>query len=79
MPTGDCEDRSLNMVELQPLSPEQKSPERYRLMEEDEDEGVVSSLFLFYKMFIAPVYDFLEEPEVIIVPDRRCIKFLLLP
>ena len=74
LPTGDCEDRSLNMVELQPLSPEQKSPERYRLVEEDEDEGVVSSLSLCYKMFIARVYDFLEEPEVIIVPDRRLYK-----
>ncbi|RMX43111.1 hypothetical protein pdam_00006902 [Pocillopora damicornis] len=26
-------------------------------------------------MFIAPVYDLLEEPEVIIVPDRRLYKF----
>ena len=78
LPTGDCEDRSLNMVELQPLSPEQKSPERYRLVEEDEDEDedeeVVSSLSLCYKMFIAPVNYFLEEPEVIIVPDRRLYK-----
>ena len=34
----DCEDRSLNMVELQPLFPEQKSSARLRLMEEDEDK-----------------------------------------
>ena len=79
-PIEDCEDRSLNMVELQPLSPEQKSSEKLRLLEEDEDEDedkderVISSLSLCYKMFIAPVYDLLEEPEVIIVPDRRLYK-----
>ena len=61
---------------LQPLSPEQKSSARLRLVEEheDENEGVISSLSLCYKMFIAPVYDLLEEPEVIIVPDRSLYK-----
>ena len=61
---------------LQPLSPGQKSSARLRLVEEheDENEGVISSLSLCYKMFIAPVYDLLEEPEVIIVPDRRLYK-----
>ena len=72
LPIEDCEDRSLNMVELQPLSPEKKSSARLRLLEEDEE--VISSLSLCYKMFIAPVYDLLEEPEVIIVPDRRLYK-----
>ena len=82
LPIEDCEDRSLNMVELQPLSPQQKSSARLRLVEEDEDEDededenekVISSLSLCYKMFIAPVYDLLEEPEVIIVPDRSLYK-----
>ena len=61
---------------LQPLSPEQKSSARLRLVEEheDENEGVISSLSLCYKMFIAPVYNLLEEPEVIIVPDRCLYK-----
>ena len=61
---------------LQPLSLGQKSSARLRLVEEHEDknEGVISSLSLCYKMFIAPVYDLLEEPEVIIVPDRRLYK-----
>ena len=72
LPIEDCEDRSLNMVELQPLSPEKKSSARLRLVEEDEE--VISSLSLCYKMFIAPVYDLLDEPEVIIVPDRRLYK-----
>ena len=78
LPTKDCEDRSLNTIKLQPLSPAQKSSARLRLVEEDEDEDedekVISSLSLCYKMFIAPVYDLLDEPEVIIVPDRRLYK-----
>ena len=78
LPTKDCEDRSLNMVKLRPLSPAQKSSARLLLVEddedEDEDEKVISGLFLCYKMFIAPVYDLLEEPEVIIVPDRSLYK-----
>ena len=74
LPIEDCEDRSLNVVESQPLSPEQKSSARLRLLEEGEDEEVISSLSLCYKMFIAPVYDLLEEPEVIIVPDRSLYK-----
>ena len=44
--TEDCEDRSLNMIKLHPVSPEQKSSARLRLMEEDEDEKVISSLYL---------------------------------
>ena len=78
LPTKDCEDRSLNTIKLEPLSPAQKSAARLRLVEEDEDEDedekVISSLYLCYKMFIAPVYDLLDEPEVIIVPDRRLYK-----
>ena len=74
LPIEDCEDRSLNMIELQPLSPEKKSSARLRLVEEDEDKEVISRLSLYYKMFISPVYDLLEEPEVIIVPDRCLYK-----
>ena len=73
LPTEDCEDRSLNVVELQPLSPEQKCSPRLRLLEE-EDKEFISSLSMCYKMFIAPVYDLLEEAEVIIVPDRSLYK-----
>ena len=74
LPTKDCEDRSLNTINVQPLSPAQKSSARLRLVEEDEDKEVISSLSLCYKIFIAPVYDLLEEPEVIIVPDRSLYK-----
>ena len=43
-------------------------------MEKHEEDGVVSSLSLCYKLFIVPVYDLLQEPEVIIVPDRNLYK-----
>ncbi|XP_022807939.1 tetratricopeptide repeat protein 28-like [Stylophora pistillata] len=72
LPIGDCEDRSLNMIESQPLIPKQKSSGRVRLVEEEKD--IISSLSLCYKIFIAPVYDLLEEPEVISVPDRILYK-----
>ena len=76
LPTKDCEDRSLNTIKLQPLSPAQKSSARLRLVEEDEDkdEEVISSLSLCYKRFITPVYDLLEEPEINIGPDRSLYK-----
>ena len=74
LPIKDCEDRSLNTINVQPLSPAQKSSARLRLVEEDEDKEVISSLSLCYKIFIAPVYDLLEGPEVIIVPDRSLYK-----
>ncbi|CAH3147244.1 unnamed protein product [Pocillopora meandrina] len=74
LPTKDCEDRSLNTINVQPLSPAQKSSGRLRLVEEDEDKEVISSLPLCYKIFIAPVYDLLEGAEVIIVPDRSLYK-----
>ena len=72
LPIEDCEDRSLNMIKFQPLSPEQKSSARLRLVVEDEE--VISSLSLCYTLFIAPVYDLFDEPEVIIVPDSSLYK-----
>ena len=56
------------------ILPIEDCEDRSRLVEEGEDEEVISSLSLCYKMFIAPVYDLLEEPEVIIVPDRSLYK-----
>ena len=53
LPTKDCEDQSLNTIELQPLSPSQKRSARLRLVEEDEDEDekVISSLSLGYSHY----------------------------
>ena len=63
LPEEDCEDRSLNDV---------KSLRALRLFEEeDEENGNSESRFsLYYRMLINPVADLLEEPELIVAPDR---------
>ena len=72
LPEEDCEDRSLNDVEIKKNSCQEESPATLRLVEDDDEESkkTESSLSLCYRMLIAPVADFLEEPEIIIVPDR---------
>ena len=59
----ESEDRSLNDAE------NLAAP---RLIEEDDEEILNSEwdLSLYYRMLISPVADLLEEPEIIIVPDR---------
>ena len=59
----ECEDRCLNDVE---------SLAAPRLIEEDDEEIQNSewNLSLYYKILISPVTDLLEEPEIIVVPDR---------
>ena len=55
LPIDDCEDRSLNTVAGIAISlPERKTSARLRLVEEDEDDGCISSLSLCYKMFFFP-------------------------
>ena len=77
LPEGKCEDRSLfNIVKPQRNSDEIESLADLRLVEEDDEEvmDLKSSLSLCYKSIIAPVADFLEEREVIIVPHRSLYK-----
>ena len=59
----ECEDRSLNYLE---------SFAALRLVEVDDEESQNSEwdLSLYYRMLISPVADLLEEPEIIVVPDR---------
>jgi len=71
-----CEDRSLFPSEnegdlTQPLHQKQ-SLTGYRLVEEDEevDQETEPTLSLYYQLIIAPVADELDEPEIIVVPDR---------
>ena len=45
-----------------------------RLMGEDENQPPVCTAACVYKMIIAPVADYLKEPEIIIVPDRYLYK-----
>ena len=78
-PEEKCEDRALFPLDIysctkQELSQEdsQASP---RLVEEDEhQEDAPPSISQCYKMIIAPVADLLDEPEIIIVPDRVLYK-----
>ena len=45
-----------------------------RLMLEDENQPPERTPACIYKMIIAPVADYLDEPEIIIVPDRLVYK-----
>ena len=74
LPQGHSEDRSLFQVNCSKLTvqkPQEESP-AFRLIEEDteEDQEPEPSLSLYYKLLITPVADLLDEPEIIIVPDR---------
>lgn len=74
LPQESCEDRSLSCATFQ-QSPQDadEDPRVVRLLEEDkEEEGKEPepSLSLYYQLIIAPVVDLLDEPEVIIVPER---------
>ena len=65
LPTDNYEDRSLNDELVLKLSGDVKrSPPSH-----DETEDMKTCLRLFHKIIIAPVADFLKEPEIIIVPD----------
>ncbi|XP_078369084.1 tetratricopeptide repeat protein 28-like [Oculina patagonica] len=72
LPEEICEDRSLNFIEPKLKSFQEESLAALRLVEEDDEEiqNSESSLSLCYRMLIAPVADLLDEPEIIIVPDR---------
>ena len=72
---GHCEDRSLFLVNSsQPTrkTSHEGSTAAYRIVENDDKDNFEPdpSLSLYYKLIIAPVADLLEEPEIIIVPDR---------
>ena len=74
-----CEDRSLSFLKAsestrQPA--EEGSLVVYRLVEKEEEENLepLPTLAERYKMIIAPVADFLDQPELLIVPDRVLYK-----
>ena len=72
LPEEDCEDRSLNDIESKRKSCQEESHSAWRLVEDDDEESqnAESSRSLCYRMLIAPVAYLLEEPEIVIVPDR---------
>ncbi len=72
LPKENCEDRSFNVIEPTLKSYQEESLAALRLVEDDDEEiqNSESSVSLCYRMLIAPVADLLDEPEIIIVPDR---------
>ena len=73
-----CEDRSLNEEEPTPKpSQEERQTDRpgsqQNQDQEDSQEGE-PILSLYYKLIIGPVVNLLQEPEIIIVPDRSLYR-----
>ena len=50
-----------------------KSALARKMTEEDDDTPELTAM-IAYKIFIAPIADFLDKPEIIIVPDRYLFK-----
>ena len=74
-----CEDRSLSFLKASDSTPEPAEEESltvYRPVEEEEEENLelLPTLAERYKMIIAPVADFLDQRELVIVPDRVLYK-----
>ena len=79
LPPEHCEDRSWfskNVNQTCGQSCQKEIPLDFRLLEldDDQDREPKPSLSLYYKLLIAPVADLLDEPEIIIVPDRFLCK-----
>ena len=65
LPKENCEDRSFDDNLPISLHDERRPPLRG-----NDTKDTKTGLHLCYEMIIAPVADLLEEPEIIIVPDR---------
>ncbi|XP_078353740.1 tetratricopeptide repeat protein 28-like [Oculina patagonica] len=75
-PEEVCEDRSLNDIGPAESDSSQKdSIAAWRQAKDKKDpEQSKQSLSLFHEMLINPVSDLLQEPEIIIVPDRNLYR-----
>ena len=74
-----CEDRSLSFLKASDSTreaAEEGSLAVSRPVEEEEEENLepLPTLAERYKMIIAPVAEFLDQPELVIVPDRVLYK-----
>ena len=79
LPEEHCEDRSLSFSKAGVSTPkpsEKESLAAFRLVEDEEEENLqpVPTLTECYQMIIVPVADSLDEPELMIVPDRALYK-----
>ena len=73
---GHCEDRSMFPLVACSSSQEDRvaALRPFELDEDDQEEEPSPTLELLYKIFITPVADLLDEPEILIVPDRSLYK-----
>ena len=75
LPDEICEDGSLHVFQPESKSSEGDSREVWRIgVETKANQGPKMNLPICYKLIIAPVVDFLEGPEIIIVPDRALYR-----
>ena len=79
LPHEHCEDRSLLFLKASDSTrelAEEGSLAAYRPVEEEEEENLeaLPTRAERYRMIIAPVADFLVQPELVIVPDRELLK-----
>ena len=71
-----CEDRSLNGNdnETSPESCQEESPATLRQGKPGNTDDPEPSLTLFYELLVNPVSHLLDEPEIIIAPDRNLYR-----
>jgi len=76
LPEEICEDRSLNgnNIETNPESCQEEIPATMRQGKPGNTDDPEPSLTLFYELLVNPVSDLLDEPEIIIVPDRNLYR-----
>ena len=76
LPEELCEDRSLNdnTIETNPESCQEESPPTFRQGTPGDTDDPEPSLTLLYELLVSPVSDLLDEPEIIIVPDRNLYR-----
>ena len=77
LPVEICEDRSLSDnsdIETNPESFQEDSPAILRQDKPGNANDPEPSLKLFYELLVHPVSDLLDEPEIIIVPDRNLYR-----
>ena len=71
IPEEHCEDRSLDGIQRNTKSWKKKSPESHQTSTESTGNGDSEvNLSLCYKLIVAPMASFFDEPEIIIVPER---------
>ena len=76
LPVELCEDRSLNDNNIE-TNPESCQVEKRVTLQQGKPgntDDPQPSLTLFYELLVNPVSDLLDEPEIVIVPDRNLYR-----